>query len=378
VRRYECLEWLAAAVGEDVLAVANSGATTRHWAHHHPSDGNLLTAGVGLVLPIALGLALALPHRRVLALDGDGSAMMAASALTTLGTLRPRNLLVVVFDNEAYLEGAQWPAATAHGVELQGMAAAAGVWNTGIARTLRQFQNGVQAALAGDEASYIVAKIEAHDDPVPPAGRDMRETKYRFARHVEATEGKALLRPGARADVPTEEGRGTEPAADFSAAVMEGLRRGGIDFAVTLPTTEFLPILRRCRDADWLAHVEVANEGDGAALCAGAWLGGRQPALIVENHGLLLASYALTRCQAIFGIPTVLVISYRGGFDERYWWFDQVGRVTEPVLGALGIPCRVLHRTDEIVPAIAGAARSAQTFLRPFAVAVTTEITGAS
>ena len=102
MRRYECLEFLASVIG-DGLAVANSGASTRQWARLRPSDGNLLSAGVGLVLPVSLGLALALPHRRVLALDGDGSALMSASALAALYTLMPRNLLVVVLDNEAYM-----------------------------------------------------------------------------------------------------------------------------------------------------------------------------------------------------------------------------------------------------------------------------------
>ena len=115
---------------------------------------------------------------------------------------------------------------------------------------------------------------------------------------------------------------------------------------VSLPTTEFLPVLERCRKAPDLLHVEVANEGDGAGICAGTWLGGRRAALIVENHGLLLASYALTRCQATFGIPTVLIVSYRGHFDERFWWFNEVGRVTEPLLAALGIPARIVHRPE--------------------------------
>jgi sulfopyruvate decarboxylase TPP-binding subunit len=376
MRRYECLEWLASWIG-DGLVVANSGASSRQWAHLRPGEGNFLSAGVGLVLPVSLGLALALPERRVLALEGDGSALMSASALAVLGTHAPRNLLVLVFDNEAYMEGARWPTATARGVDLAGMAAAAGVQQSHVVRTLPELRAAVEALDAGGGPGYVVAKIEAHEDAVPSDPRDMRETKYHFARHVEASEGKALLRPAGRAADASRAEVATGGTPDFADVVLEGLRRAGIDCVVSLPTTEFLPVLERCRAAPDLLHIEVANEGDGAGICAGTWLGGRHAALIVENHGLLLASYALTRCQATFGIPTVLVVSYRGHFDERFWWFNEVGRVTEPLLAALGIPARVVHRTDEIVPAIVGAARSAQTFLRPYAVALTTEITGA-
>lgn len=375
MRRYECLEWLASEIGDDGLVVANSGSSSRQWAHLRPSDGNLLSAGVGLVLPISLGLALALPHRRVLALEGDGSALMSASALAVLGTTRPGNLLVVAFDNEAYMEGAKWPTATARGVDLAGMAAAAGVSQARVVRSLAELREAVRAHDPSGGPGYVVAKIDSHEDPVPSDPRDMREAKYHFARHIQASEGKPLLRPASGSGA----GRQEPPAAsgDFAGAVLAGLQRAELDCVVSLPTTEFLPVLARCREAPDLLHVEVSNEGDGAAICAGAWLGGRRAALIVENHGLLLASYALTRCQATFGIPTVLIVSYRGHFDERFWWFNEVGRVTEPLLAALGIPTRVVYRADEIVPAIVGAARSAQTFLRPYAVALTTEITGA-
>jgi thiamine pyrophosphate-dependent acetolactate synthase large subunit-like protein len=174
MRRYECLEWLASEIGDDGLVVANSGSSSRQWAHLRPSDGNLLSAGVGLVLPISLGLALALPHRRVLALEGDGSALMSASALAVLGTARPGNLLVVAFDNEAYMEGAKWPTATARGVDLAGMAAAAGVAQARVVRSLAELREAVAAHDRSAGAGYVVAKIDAQEDPVPSDPRDMR------------------------------------------------------------------------------------------------------------------------------------------------------------------------------------------------------------
>ena len=196
MRRYECLEWLASWIG-DGLVVANSGALSRQWAHLRPGEGNFLSAGVGLVLPVSLGLALALPERRVLALEGDGSALMSASALAVLGTRAPGNLLVLVFDNEAYMEGARWPTATARGVDLAGMAAAAEVRQSHLVRTLPELRAAVESLDADGGPGYVVAKIEAREDAVPSDPRDMRETKYHFARHVEASEGKSLLRQAA-------------------------------------------------------------------------------------------------------------------------------------------------------------------------------------
>src|ERR1051325_9320093 len=64
---------------------------------------NFYTWGsMGLASSIGLGIALAQPDVRVIVLDGDGSLLMNLGSLATIGLLRPRNLTVVVMDNERY------------------------------------------------------------------------------------------------------------------------------------------------------------------------------------------------------------------------------------------------------------------------------------
>ena len=52
-----------------------------------PREGNLYTMGMGLVTPVVLGLALSLPHRGVIALDGDGGILLNLGALATVAQL---------------------------------------------------------------------------------------------------------------------------------------------------------------------------------------------------------------------------------------------------------------------------------------------------
>jgi phosphonopyruvate decarboxylase len=58
-----------------------------------------MVGSMGCVAPLALGLALARPDLRVVALDGDGAALMRLGAFATVGAYGPANLLHLLLDN---------------------------------------------------------------------------------------------------------------------------------------------------------------------------------------------------------------------------------------------------------------------------------------
>ena len=114
MKRFDCLK-LIAAEATDALVVSSAGATTLEWNALRPSDGNFRVRTLGLCSSIALGMALGLPHRRIVALDGDGSLLMNLCSLPTIARMKPKNLLHVVFDNEVYEASGSKKTATASG-----------------------------------------------------------------------------------------------------------------------------------------------------------------------------------------------------------------------------------------------------------------------
>lgn len=193
MRRYDCLERLVGLISEQALVVCNLQDTTYEWQHLRPSDGNLLRQGMALVTPVAFGLAKALPHRQVIALDGDGSMLLGPGIMTTLGRYAPKNLLVLVFDNETYNSGGVLPSATAYGASLEAMARGAGVKQAATVRTLDEFETTVTAALKSGEMWFVTAKVDRQPVHVPRPRIDGKESKYRFVRFVEAMQNKEIL-----------------------------------------------------------------------------------------------------------------------------------------------------------------------------------------
>ena len=156
---------------------------------------NFYTWGsMGLTSSIALGLAMARPDRRVVAVDGDGSLLMNLGTLATIGSRRPPNLLVVVWDNQAYGTTGGQPTATARGADLAGAAAAMGLESI-TTRTADEFDRALDQAEARRRTTAIVVKV----DESAPQGRpplDCVFIKQRFMAALgvpeDATRGQAI------------------------------------------------------------------------------------------------------------------------------------------------------------------------------------------
>ncbi len=148
---------------------------------------NFYTWGsMGLTSSIALGVAMARPDRPVVAVDGDGSLLMNLGSLATIGCCRPPNLLVVVWDNEAYGTTGGQPTATARGADLAQAAASMGIASVK-AQTAEQFGRALDQAASRRETTVIVVKVE-ESAPQGKPPLDCVYIKQRFMAAIGAPE----------------------------------------------------------------------------------------------------------------------------------------------------------------------------------------------
>jgi thiamine pyrophosphate-dependent acetolactate synthase large subunit-like protein len=124
---------------------------------------------MGSAVPVGLGLALAQPARRVLVVTGDGEMLMGLGALATVGAKQPANLAVAVLDNERYGETGMQLTHTAAGVDLAGVARAAGFRDAATILVPDECDAGI-AKLRNAPGPVLVAfKVStAHDSLVLP------------------------------------------------------------------------------------------------------------------------------------------------------------------------------------------------------------------
>ena len=192
MKRYDCLKAIAPHFGEE-LVVTNLGAVRHEWQALRRHPGNYHLQNLGLTSSMALGLALALPHRKVVAFDGDGSLLLNLGSLATIANQHPKNLIHVVFDNECYESSRGAPTATAGQADLAAIARGAGFANVTTANSVAEFEQGFLRALKTNDLSFVLAKVEVGAGDVPAAALDSAENKYLFVRYIEKSENLKIL-----------------------------------------------------------------------------------------------------------------------------------------------------------------------------------------
>jgi sulfopyruvate decarboxylase subunit beta len=196
MKRYECFEFLAPLINDELVIGSLSGQRVE-WSYLSRREGNLLVACMGAALGIGIGLALVLPHRKVVVLESDGSVLLSLYDLPTLGNLNPSNLAVFVFDNEIY-SGTRIsePSATAGKTDLAAVAQNCGIELATTVRDLDSFQREVKAALEQNGLRFVVCKVDATTEhrQIQRSNEDLWEHKYRFVRYLERTEGKEIFK----------------------------------------------------------------------------------------------------------------------------------------------------------------------------------------
>ena len=184
MQRLECLRAIYGRL-EDCLVVTIMGAVACELQSlGHRANCFYLQHAMGLASSTGLGLALCLPRQKVVVFDGDGSVLMNLGGLTTLGRYRPENLVHVIFDNESLLSVGGFPTATSTGTNLEAVARAAGIARTKTVRTCEEFNAAFDAALATNELSCIVAKVEAVGPKGYVTDLALLENRFQFAREV--------------------------------------------------------------------------------------------------------------------------------------------------------------------------------------------------
>ena len=173
-----------------VVAGLGSAAWDCTAAGDHPLTFPLWGA-MGSACMIGLGLALAQPERQVLVVTGDGEMLMGLGSLATIGAQRPRNLAVVVLDNERYGETGMQKTHTAYGTDLAAVAGACGFADSRIIRRNTEIAAVRSSIYRGRGPLFFQVKVKRDSFPLALPPRDGAHLKYRFR--------EALLGKGAAA-----------------------------------------------------------------------------------------------------------------------------------------------------------------------------------
>ena len=162
----------------------------------------------------------------------------------------------------------------------------------------------------------------------------------------------------------SHEAKGPSHAPEFVAA----LKGAGFDFFCGVPCSllkGLVALLEKER-----GYVSATREDSALGIAAGAYFGGKQPMVLMQNSGLGVSVNAVASLHWLYEIPVLIVISWRGEdrTDAPEHWL--MGEIMTPVLDLLQVPHRVLSASEPMATQLAWAKEQLEATKRPVAIIV--------
>jgi sulfopyruvate decarboxylase subunit alpha len=155
---------------------------------------------------------------------------------------------------------------------------------------------------------------------------------------------------------------------EVATEIVDALKEAGVDFVASLTEANLHGLVMALGEDTAIHHVPVTREEEGIGICAGAYLGGKKPAMVMMNAGFLLSANALATVCIHPGIPVLMLIGHSGGVGEENAGHATVGALTEPVLQAMHIVYEKVGRFEDIRPTIRDSQILARSSRRPTAI----------
>lgn len=122
---------------------------------------------------------------------------------------------------------------------------------------------------------------------------------------------------------------------DSSDAIYKGLKEAGINFIVSVPCVNLTKLLNKVNEDEEITHIPVTREEEGIGICAGAYMGGKKVAILMQNSGLGNCINALKSLTELYEFPLVMIMSHRGTEGEKICGQVPMGESTPLILDAM-------------------------------------------
>jgi sulfopyruvate decarboxylase subunit alpha len=123
-----------------------------------------------------------------------------------------------------------------------------------------------------------------------------------------------------------------------SQRLLQSLKQHGADFFVTLPCKLSADLVSHISQDKDITHVAPTREEEGVGICAGAYLSGKMPVMVIQNSGIGNSVNALATLTQLYNMALLLVCTHRGSPGERIGAQVPMGVAVKGVLDAIDVP----------------------------------------
>lgn len=130
--------------------------------------------------------------------------------------------------------------------------------------------------------------------------------------------------------------------------IVDSLVRNKVEFITTVPCKQLAGVIEGVEACADIMHVPSNKEDEGMGLCAGAYMGGKRSAIIMQNTALGVTANTLATLIQYYAIPLPMIISYRGEIGERVGIQVEMAVHTKAILDQLNIQTYHFHQPSDV------------------------------
>jgi sulfopyruvate decarboxylase subunit alpha len=131
---------------------------------------------------------------------------------------------------------------------------------------------------------------------------------------------------------------------DISGKIVDGFARHNVEFITTVPCKQLGGVIEKCEAHPDIYHIPSNKEDEGMGLCAGAYMGGKRSAIIMQNTAIGVTINTLVTLTQYYRMPLPMLISYRGELGEPVACQAEMAVHTKALLAQLNIPTYHFHK----------------------------------
>jgi sulfopyruvate decarboxylase subunit alpha len=130
--------------------------------------------------------------------------------------------------------------------------------------------------------------------------------------------------------------------------IVADLVKNKVEFVTTVPCKQLAGVIERIENCNDIYHIPSNKEDEGMGLCAGAFMGGKRPAIIMQNTAIGVTINTLVTLIQYYRLPLPMLISYRGEVGEAVACQAEMAVHTKALLAQLNIPTYHFHHQDDV------------------------------
>ena len=130
--------------------------------------------------------------------------------------------------------------------------------------------------------------------------------------------------------------------------VIDASEKNKIELITTVPCKQLSGVIAELETRDSMTHIPANKEDEGMGICAGAFMGGKRSAIIMQNTAIGVTINTLVTLTQFYRLPLPMLISFRGELGEPVACQVEMAVHTKALLAQLGIPTYHFHNPDDV------------------------------